>query len=57
MALAACLCYAFQGKLVANSPLIIRDPTFWFLMALTFYAMWRAVVGIRLGWFLATGLA
>jgi hypothetical protein len=57
VACVACLCYAFQGRLVANSPYVIRDATFWFLLAATLYAVWRAVVGIRLGWFLAAGLA
>lgn len=57
VACVACLCYAFQGRLVANSPYVIRDATFWFLLAVTLYATWRAVVGIRPGWFLAAGLA
>ena len=57
IAVAACICYALHGKLVAISPLIIRDPTFWFLFASTLYAMWRAVVEIRLRWFLAAGVA
>jgi hypothetical protein len=57
VACVACLCYAFQGRLVANSPHVIRDATFWFLLAVTLYATWRAVVGIRPGWFLAAGLA
>lgn len=57
VALAACLCYAFHGKLVAISPLIIRDSTFWFLVALTLYCYWRATVEIRAGLFLAAGAA
>ena len=57
VALVACLCYAFHGKLVAITPLIIRDPTFWFLFALTLYLMWRAVVELRIWRFLAAGLS
>ena len=57
LAALACLVYAFHGKLIAISPLIIRDPTFWFLMALTFYCIWRAVGEVRIGFFLAAGIA
>lgn len=42
MAVIACLVYAFHGKLIAISPLIIRDPTFWFLLVLSLYYLWRA---------------
>ena len=42
VASAACLAYAFHGKLMAVSVLIIRDPTFWFLFNLTLYLLWRA---------------
>ena len=57
IAFAACLCYAFQGKLVAISPLIIRDSTFWFLFSLTLYCSWRAVTEGRLSMHLAAGAA
>jgi hypothetical protein len=57
VAIGGCLCYALHGKFVAVSPLIIRDPTFWFLFALTLYLVWRAIVEIRLGLFLAAGAA
>jgi hypothetical protein len=57
VAVAACLCYAFQGQFVANAPLILRDATFWFLWAATLYSLWRAIVEIRLAWFLAAGAA
>ena len=56
IALAACLCYCFHGRLVAVSPLIIRDPTFWFLFVSTLYWMWRAVVEIRLRLFVIAGV-
>ena len=56
IALAACLCYCFHGKLVAVSPLIIRDPTFWLLFVSTLYWMWRAIVEIRFRLFLTAGI-
>ena len=53
----ACLLYAFHPKLVAFSPLIIRDATFWFLLNLSIYLMWRAVTENRWRLFLAAGAA
>jgi len=53
----ACLLYAVHPKLVAFSPLIIRDPTFWFLFNLTLYLAWRAAVEIRRRLFPAAGAA
>ena len=57
LAVIACLVYALHGKLIAISPLIIRDSTFWFLLALTLYYVWRAVGELRIGFFLAAGVA
>ena len=57
MAVIACLVYAFHGKLIAISPLIIRDPTFWFLLVLSLYYLWRALDELRFGLFLAAGAA
>ncbi|HUT10690.1 MAG TPA: glycosyltransferase family 39 protein [Thermoguttaceae bacterium] len=57
VAAVACLLYALHPKLVAFSPLIIRDPTFWFLFHLTLYLAWRAAVEIRWRLFLAAGAA
>ena len=57
VALWACLAYAVQGKLITISPLIIRDATFWFLLATTLYCFWRAVGELRFSFFLAAGLA
>ena len=57
LALIACLAYAFHGKLIIISPLIIRDSTFWFLFVLSLYFLWRAVSELRIGQFLAAGLA
>ena len=56
LAATACLVYAFHGKLIAISPLIIRDPTFLFLLALSLYYVWRAVGELRIGFFLAAGI-
>ncbi len=57
IAVMACLLYAMHPKLVAFSPLIIRDPTFWFLFNLSIYLGWRAVTEIRWWLFLALGLS
>jgi 4-amino-4-deoxy-L-arabinose transferase-like glycosyltransferase len=54
-ALLACLVYALHGKLIAISPLIIRDSTFWLLLATTLYFLWRAVEDLRLSYYLAAG--
>jgi 4-amino-4-deoxy-L-arabinose transferase-like glycosyltransferase len=53
----ACCAYALHGKLIANSPFILRDPTFWFLFVLTLYCLWRAIGELRIGLFLAAGMA
>ncbi len=57
VASAACLAYAFHGKLTAVSVLIIRDPTFWFLFNLTLYLLWRAATEVRWRLFFGAGLA
>ena len=57
VALVACLLYAVQPKLIAWSPEIMRDPTFWFLFTLSIYLLWRAVTEVRPGWFVAAGVA
>ncbi len=56
LAIVACLIYALHGKLIAISPLILRDSTFWLLFALVLYYTWRAVGELRIGLFLAAGL-
>ncbi len=56
-ALLACLVYALHGKLIAISPLIIRDQTFWFLLATTLYFLWRAACEARVAFYLAAGAA
>jgi len=57
VALVACVLYALHPKLTTTSPLIIRDPTFWFLMNLTIYLAWRSVVEVRCRMFVAAGVA
>lgn len=57
VAVVACLLYAFHPLLIAFTPLIIRDATFWFLFNLTVYLLWRAVIEIRWSLFLAAGVA
>jgi hypothetical protein len=57
VAFVACLLYALHPKLMLHGPLIIRDPTFWFLMVLTLYLGWRAVLELTLWLFLAAGIA
>ncbi|MEN6449653.1 MAG: glycosyltransferase family 39 protein [Thermoguttaceae bacterium] len=57
VAVAACLAYAFHGKLMAVSVLMIRDPTFWLLFNLTLYLLWRAVTEVRWRLFFAAGLS
>ena len=57
VALVGCLLYALHPKLMIHGPLIIRDPTFWFLLVLTLYLGWRAVLELKLWLFCAAGLA
>ncbi len=38
------LLYALHPRLALHSPLIIRDPTFWFLFLLALYLSWQAAV-------------
>jgi hypothetical protein len=53
---AGCL-YAIHAEFIRSSPEGIRDPTFWFFMALALYLLWRAVTEVRLWLFLLGGLA
>ncbi len=56
-AAAGCALYAIHPKLLIISPLVLRDPTFWFLLALTLYLAWRAVLELKLWLFCAAGIA
>ena len=55
VALVGCLLYALHPKLMIHGPLIIRDPTFWFLLVLTLYLGWRAVLELKPWLFCAAG--
>lgn len=56
VALGACLLYAIHPGLIRFCPELLRDQTFWFLLILTLYLSWRAVLEVRLVWFLAAGV-
>lgn len=51
----ACLLYAVHTEFIVWSPELMRDPTFWFLAALSIYLSWRAVTEVRLLLFVAAG--
>ncbi|MBN2293242.1 MAG: glycosyltransferase family 39 protein [Pirellulales bacterium] len=57
VALAACFLYAVHPRFIEWSPHVMRDPTFWFLLALSLYFLWRAVCEVRPGMFAAAGIA
>ncbi len=56
VALLACVLYAVHANLIEWSPEVIRGPTFWFLFMLSLYLLWRAMIEVRLGIFVAAGL-
>ena len=56
VAITACVLYAVNAKLIQWSPEIIRDPTFWLLMVLSIYLLWRAIAEVRVVHFIAAGL-
>ncbi len=45
--------YALHPAVIHDSPLIVRDPTFWLLFALGLYTAWRSVSELRYRWFAA----
>ncbi len=55
VAITSCLIYAMHPKLIEWSSELIRDPTFWLLLALSLDWLWRAMVEVRLRWFLLAG--
>jgi hypothetical protein len=57
VAIAACILYAIHAELIRCSVEIIRDSTFWFLLVLSLYLLWRAVTELRWTWYLAAGAA
>ncbi len=57
IALWAGILYAIHPQLVGHSPLIIRDPTYWFLFNGMLYLTWRAITEQRLTLFILSGVA
>jgi hypothetical protein len=57
LAVIACCVYALHGKLIAVSLLILRDSTFWFVLVLCLYYLWRAIGELRGRLYLAAGAA
>ena len=57
VAVLACLLYALHPRLILYSPLILRDPTFWFCFLSALYLQWRAVTELRWWLFLSAGVA
>ena len=55
VAAAACILYAIHPEFIRWSVEIIRDSTFWFLLALSLYLLARAVTELRWAWYLAAG--
>jgi 4-amino-4-deoxy-L-arabinose transferase-like glycosyltransferase len=49
VALVACLLYALHPTVARWSPEMLRDSTFWLLMQLAMYLLWRAVIEVRVG--------
>lgn len=56
LAILGCGFYALHPAMIHDSPLIVRDPTFWLLFALGLYVGWRAVSELRYRWFVAFAL-
>ena len=56
-ALGAGFLYAVHPGLVRWSVEIIRDSTFWFLLAASVYLLWRATTELRWRWYIAAGAA
>ncbi|MHB8902648.1 MAG: glycosyltransferase family 39 protein, partial [Thermoguttaceae bacterium] len=48
--------YALHPSMVHDSPLMVRDPTFWLLFGLGLYCGWRAVSELKFRWFAAFAL-
>lgn len=57
VALTTALLYAAHPKLIEWSPELVRDPTFWFLWSASIYCLVRALLEVRVGWFLAAGVS
>lgn len=57
VATAGCLLYGVHANVIEWTPEVLRDPTFWFFFLLAMYLLWRAVIEIRWGLFVAAGVA
>ncbi len=55
-ALGAGFLYAVHPGLIRWSVEVIRDSTFWFLLAGSVYLLWLAITELRWRWFLASGV-
>lgn len=53
VALLACILYAVNPKLIEWSPEVMRDPTYWLLLVLALYWVWRSVTEVRYVYFVA----
>lgn len=56
IAFITCVLIGMHPKLIEWSPEIIREPLFLFLFMACLYLLWRAVIELRLVYFLAAGL-
>ena len=57
VAIAAGMMFAIHSGLVRWSAEIIRESTFWFLLTLSLYLLWRAAQEMHWSWYLAAGTA
>lgn len=57
VAIASCILYAIHSGLIRWSVEILRDSTFWFLLVVSLYLLWRAVTELRWVWYFAAGTA
>lgn len=56
IAAVGCVLYATHPKLIECSPELIRDPTFWLLLATSVYLLWRAVTEVRVAFYALAGV-
>ncbi len=56
VALLGCALYAVHPKMIEWSPELIRDQTFWFLVSLAAYMIWRAVSEARVWLYVAASI-
>lgn len=56
VAVVACILYAVHPKLIEWTPEVLRESTFWLLLATYVYCLYRAVTEVRLVFFAASGV-